>query len=186
VSLDPSLHDDHEHFRLQITFHAFGHRQVEWKSLPVIVRQEEMDRETWIAFVNDHGRCVFPELPVGTYTLLASAQYGGSSGPVLNGTGPSEPIECRSVDKLVTATFRQLESGDSFLSFETQEKSLAQSKIVFALVRDSGWVWHSDEVYMSQSKDRAGSWIADWSDSIAADAPCRLVFGVFNKKTVTH
>jgi len=129
-----------------------------------------------VAFLDARGHCVIPELDACEYRIFTSACYGSSAGPVLRPGAPPAPGDHFSVDGRLRASLRLTGSGDTELVIETADAALAQARVRFAFVQESGRVEHEGEVRFTTVKHRKGVWVAHRVEALKVSAPCRLAF----------
>src|SRR5215471_17475452 len=69
VSVDPRWNDDETTFRAMVSCLAFGHRQVDWAHLPIIITPESGGGTSVLARLTSRGQILLPSLLPGEYRL---------------------------------------------------------------------------------------------------------------------
>jgi hypothetical protein len=146
VSIDPRWNTDSETIRVLITCSPFGHRGIDWASLPIQVLPKSGRAGVHaLARLNARGQAIIPRLPPGDYRLslrLKPIQVE----PVLSHqferlAAQGEPdLEERRVWRgegeggILLWTLEETEDGDVQIAFETNEERRAGHIVAFYLV----------------------------------------------------
>jgi hypothetical protein len=193
VSVDPRWNTDQETFRTLITCYPFGHRWIDWATLPVHVQPEGgVSRVSAFARLNWRGQVLIPHLPAGEYRLslrlkpvqatpvlsrrlerLAAKELGEETmeRQVWRGTGE---------DNAIVWTLEETEEGEVQIAFETDEERFADRTVMFYLIDPiSGQVQYSQRLQLAPTRT-PGKWEGWCAIGFRADfqGPYELVFEV--------
>jgi hypothetical protein len=157
VSIDPRWNEDNETVHVLVTCYAFGHRQVDWATLPVHVAPESGSTGVHaITRLDARGQTSIPKLPPGEYRPSLRVKPARVA-PVLSrqlerlaAQGEDEQTERRvwrggEESDAVSWTIEETEEGDVQVAFETNAEFLAGHVVTFSLIDP-----HSKQVQYSQ------------------------------------
>ena len=146
VSIDPRWNAGNETVRVLIACHTFGHRSVDWATLPVHALPENDSVGVHaIARLNARGQAVIPNLPLGEYRLSIRLR-----------PARVQPVFSRQVERLAAQdedkdeerrvwrgededgelvwTLEETEDGEVQVAFETTTERLAGHIVEFHLI----------------------------------------------------
>lgn len=193
VSVDPRWNVDQETFRTLITCYPFGHREIDWVTLPVHVQPPGgVSGVSALARLDSRGQVLIPHLPPGEYRLslrlkpvqvtpvlsrqierLAAKELGEETQERQVWRGAGE-------DNAIVWTLEETEEGEVHLAFETKEERFADQTVRFYLIDPiSGQVHYSQRLQLAPTRT-PGKWEGWCAIGFRANfpGPYELIFEV--------
>lgn len=199
ISVDPRWEEDDTTIQVVLTCYAFGHPQVDWQGLPVMVRPVGQEiagpgNVYGMTRLDARGQGRMTRLQPDDYRLLVPERYGRGAEPLPFGISPSqgnlaaateapdEPFEPHiytSPDGGLLATVRRTPDGTTIVAFETSESALAGAAVYFAFVLESGEILQSATVELAPVEEEPGLLEARWEAEVEFTELCTFEFGIF-------
>jgi hypothetical protein len=199
ISVDPRWEEDHTTIQVVLTCYAFGHPQLDWQGLPVMIRPSGQGLAgpghlSGMTRLDARGQGRMTRLQPDDYRLLVPERYGRGAEPLSFAIRPSqghlaaateapdEPFEPHiytSPDGSLLATVRRTSDGTAIVAFETSEAALAGTAVYFAFVLESGDILQSATLELASVEEEPGLLEARWEAEVEFTEPCTFEFGIF-------
>lgn len=168
VTVDPVWNEDNQTLSAIITCYPFGHRQVDWDGMPVLVLSDSARNSARITFLNTRGQAMIAiekeqNLQSGEYHLKAAAQWGRSEEllppPVQEPWSRVYPSNDGQVRTAVGLTA----GGELVVAAETHNPRLAGATVRFCFgPADATTAQLSGELTLEPSKAQENVWEGRW------------------------
>jgi hypothetical protein len=198
ITVDPRWDDDQTTIQVVLTCYAFGHPNVDWQGLPVLVRPLGQGRAGpgnvySMTRLDARGQGRVTRLQPDDYRLLVPERYGRGEEPLPFGAHqthgslaaateasdePFEPHIYASPDGSLLATLRQSPEGTTIAAFETSEAELVDAVVYFAFVLESGDTLQSATVQLTPVEEEPGLLEARWEAEVDCTERCTFEFGI--------